>query len=398
MKRSAPLLLVSLLSLHCGSAASDHYGHPLATLRGTITSRSTPVDKPVGVALVWQYHDGQRTLAVAQEVTVTPEFPARFTLEVMTPPPKEAMTALLSKAGENTGVQFASGTVVVYSDGNGNGKLDLVSADWQASGDQILGLPDHLGVIYFEGAPVPSGGLAYQPGFNLVDQASVAQAGGRLVDLSTDIAIAIGGFRMCDDGGFISSNSPCDSIVCGQPWRACVLGDSYGPTLAGQCSCGDFEPLPSPYAQCRDGVFISSNADCTDISCGPPYLPCTLGPSYGANLAGSCSCADYEPSPSPYAQCRDGIFISSSSDCSNITCDAVHHPCTLGPSYGANLAGQCSCADYVPSPSPYAQCADGLFISTSNDCSLIMCDPPGRPCTLGPSYGANLAGQCSCTL
>jgi hypothetical protein len=68
---------------------------------------------------------------VQQSVELTPGFPSAFKLELSAPPPPEAIYE------EEDGLHRAEGTLVVYRDGNDNGKLDP-RTDAGPSPDQVL--------------------------------------------------------------------------------------------------------------------------------------------------------------------------------------------------------------------------------------------------------------------
>jgi hypothetical protein len=161
------LLLCSTLAAACGNTAGQNDGQPYVTLTGQIQSSLTNVQGAVRTAVVWEVAS-QNEARVSQEIVVGGSFPASFTLPITVLPPEAAMQD--AQPGEGSTSRYAIGTLVVYEDTNGNGKLDLVALDEPAV-DRILGtLPDEA-LFYFEGAPPPAAdfmGLTTSSGFNLV--------------------------------------------------------------------------------------------------------------------------------------------------------------------------------------------------------------------------------------
>jgi hypothetical protein len=136
----------------------------------------TPSD--IRVALVWLDLSGTpgTHFSVAQELEVHATFPVNFTLDITTLPPKAIMghnvdPSKPAAAGGVTG--YALGTLVVYEDTNGNGKLDLLPEDAQTSADRVLGVPEGLEITYLEG-----GGIPKNPNAPSTDEDSVALAAG----------------------------------------------------------------------------------------------------------------------------------------------------------------------------------------------------------------------------
>src|SRR5262249_1608251 len=132
MRRALGLLAFLPLSIAaCGTAAGATYDPPLLSFNGTIASSSVATAATVRVALVWKLPDSAgASLQAAQELAVRAEFPATFHLDVGQLPPPEVITPIEStKTGPTAATGYAFGTLVVYEDTNGNGKLDLVPID-----------------------------------------------------------------------------------------------------------------------------------------------------------------------------------------------------------------------------------------------------------------------------
>jgi hypothetical protein len=181
MKTSLRFSAVALALAACGGAPGNPYGTPVATLQGTITAAAVSTPSELHVALVWDHiteHDGE--LRSAQEVNVRAEFPVRFKIDILDPPPLEAMNALSPEDAQQAGVdpstfRFALGSVLVYEDGNGNGKLDLLTLNATTSIDRPLGAAKPW-IIYVEGAPPADGlfGVSLVPGFNLIAESTAS--------------------------------------------------------------------------------------------------------------------------------------------------------------------------------------------------------------------------------
>jgi hypothetical protein len=198
MRRKYVLLLLASLgsTIACGNLGDDTARPPLVVLDGQLTQASTspaPASN-VRVAIIWQTTTSE--FKTTHDVPVTPVFPSQFRLELRDPPPASAMLRGPGSADDavdptqdnnsglgqrshplnqpTTGNSFAIGTIVAYEDLNGNGRLDLISADAPAL-DRILGANDALAVIYVEGSapadPLGTPGAimpGYAPGYNLL--------------------------------------------------------------------------------------------------------------------------------------------------------------------------------------------------------------------------------------
>jgi len=163
MQRAAWIALG--LCAGCGQAAGPHFNPPFATLFGVITSSSVPTPSEVRVALVWRKKDPEgNILRVAQELGVRADFPVRFRLDIGTLPPADAMNVGMNADG--SAFHYATGSLIIYEDVNGNGTLDLLPTDAVGTIDRVLGIPEHLSVFYVESS-VPRSPTGSQRGFNL---------------------------------------------------------------------------------------------------------------------------------------------------------------------------------------------------------------------------------------
>jgi len=163
MQRAAWIALG--LCAGCGQAAGPHFNPPFATLFGVITSSSVPTPSEVRVALVWRKKDPEgNILRVAQKLGVRADFPVRFRLDIGTLPPADAMNVGMNADG--SAFHYATGSLIIYEDVNGNGTLDLLPTDAVGTIDRVLGIPEHLSVFYVESS-VPRSPTGSQRGFNL---------------------------------------------------------------------------------------------------------------------------------------------------------------------------------------------------------------------------------------
>ncbi|HKP56344.1 MAG TPA: hypothetical protein VJV78_06480 [Polyangiales bacterium] len=179
MKNALAQLMAASLLLGCDGLADAHTRPPpLASFRGTLSlsEHSAAPEGDVLLAIMWEVgSDPDAGLApddpadpcaldesqrppdpdsstargdinrvgyshlplgfAAQQVRLKSEFPVKFTLELTEPPPPEALAMSLMDFFEPK--FMASGELVVYRDGNSNGKLDM-STFAHASPDQLL--------------------------------------------------------------------------------------------------------------------------------------------------------------------------------------------------------------------------------------------------------------------
>ncbi len=187
-------LLLAIGTACSGGAAGPDYDPPYAMFHAAITAAQVPVSGPeVRVALVWSRAEAHRDqpVLVAQDIGVTTQFPVHFTLNVTQLPPEDAMNPLFDESpSEPTpgamsvcisgctpqlppppkGLKMAYGTIIVYEDTNGNGRLDLITEPNSNSPDRVLGIPRDIIIQYLEGGmlPAPYNGLGIQPGYNLI--------------------------------------------------------------------------------------------------------------------------------------------------------------------------------------------------------------------------------------
>ncbi len=139
----------------CGSLAdSPGDADVLAKMNGTLSvAAGTTAPSAVRVALVWRNDGREKSGAarfnVAEDLEVSPQFPARFSLTLRNPPPASA----LSVPEKSFDMPIAIGSVVAYEDKNQNAKLDLVPAKATSFVDAIVGATDELLVVWLSREP-----------------------------------------------------------------------------------------------------------------------------------------------------------------------------------------------------------------------------------------------------
>src|SRR5262249_54800097 len=153
----------------CGSAAGPDYATVFVSLNGVITSSEIATPSQVRVALIWKHKDPDGNLVrSAQELPVASQFPVRFRLDITSLPPLEALNQRDLGGGQfDPNWRYATGTLVVYEDLDGNAVLDLVRTDAECAVVRVRGAPEPLSVFYTEGSNVRPGGRGAQPGFSL---------------------------------------------------------------------------------------------------------------------------------------------------------------------------------------------------------------------------------------
>jgi hypothetical protein len=274
MKRLLPFLSVVLASA-CGTAAGPDYAPPLLTINGTIVSSSVATPATVRVALVWK---APTSLVTVQELSIRAEFPATFHFDVRTLPPPEAMHPLNPQhiPGLPPGYagDYAVGTLIVYEDTNGNGRLDPIPVGGHDAVDRVLGAPERLEIVYLEGGgipkdpaalPIDNGFLAHQAGFNLdfeprrwvSDQVACtdpscmwSQETSLTIALTADTHLAS---ALCQSG---AGNSAVGSTACA-PCIGAACAQCLGPDAAINC-----RPDRS-----FDGTWCEATALCSDRVC-----------------------------------------------------------------------------------------------------------------------------------
>lgn len=172
------LALLALVA-GCGKPlATGGYKPPYVTLHGEIASTLTTTPAHVLVALLWQ-NDGAGANYAVQLLSVSPQFPVRFSVDVDELPPPSVMHAIAPADARALGIdpamRFAFGTLIVFAD-DGDGKFDIVDPSRMTSPDRVLAAASDLDVFYLgRGAPAPSelvGIVPTAPGFSFVSEPS----------------------------------------------------------------------------------------------------------------------------------------------------------------------------------------------------------------------------------
>ena len=189
----------------CGElGGSDAPPATLATISGALSDLGDlEIKGELRVALVWR--NGSSDYApgtgdpynIAEDVPVTAELPARFTLELTGPPPAIAMRAITSETADTDfppGSSYARGALVVYDDLDRDGRLDLADAGATEEVDRLVGARGDLEVWYVAGGVPRTGHLdgGGQPDFLQLGYQVVIWDGerGRTVD-SVDLPLTV---------------------------------------------------------------------------------------------------------------------------------------------------------------------------------------------------------------
>jgi hypothetical protein len=151
-----PLLLISSAAAlaspaACSSQVTPQYqGEPLATIRGTVVTSSTPPSQAVTAAIVWLTGTANVDLPkiVGTRADVQGSFPTSFSLDIYAPPPADAF----HPGGSNdTSTGIWIGVIVA---------LDAAAADRDLHPSDVLGAdPGHI-LLYFDSDGSASQGVA----------------------------------------------------------------------------------------------------------------------------------------------------------------------------------------------------------------------------------------------
>jgi hypothetical protein len=351
---------VATLLPACGSLESNTNTAPtLATLQGNLLDPSdggVSSASDVRVAVIWRVNGAEREFNVAEDVPVSPMFPAGFSVALNAPPPAGAMNAEYKgvpviycipdsgipespecaqaamsvaaggQAGgapgeggaaeppssppppttppENVspGSEYAIGTLVAYVDQNHNGKLDLVGANATSYVDQILATNADLAIVYIEGPVV---GFSFAPledaqghkpvdGYNLV---SIPQCNGAsLYGPPCATSPAPGD---CGSPQWLAVGSPYPLTVASSPEVSRLMCAEVAPSL-GETSgtAGPYDPAVQPAQYpAPDDPAVCCASDGSDYL----YSTCTAVPQgLCRGVVESCTSMGYgRPTPTP---------------------------------------------------------------------------------------------------
>jgi len=151
----------------CGDMLDpDHPGAPLWSIECKLIEASDlPPPDSLRVAFIWNMEtsssgvtiseEGELVIGgiakIAQDISLVPKFPSRFTLEIYDLPPPAAMHPGEEYKKAWAGVDIAYGELVVYDDRNGNGKLDMLPLDASGAVDVVLGPGEEYVFMLIEG-------------------------------------------------------------------------------------------------------------------------------------------------------------------------------------------------------------------------------------------------------
>lgn len=133
----AAALLLAVVSGGCGDPLADgtYQGDPLATVSGSILLQTTAAPThDLGVIVGWRVERSPTDTWSSQPVSPSGGFPASYRLDLLTPPPAEALNT-----DQSSGQQLGFAFVVLYEDVNGNGL-----PDFDTSGKGLPAGPDRF--------------------------------------------------------------------------------------------------------------------------------------------------------------------------------------------------------------------------------------------------------------
>lgn len=173
------LFVCLLVAAGCDPLATGSFKPPFVTINGVIDgSTASPMPTAVHVALLWQNDATPGTNYSVQFVDVLAQFPAKFSVDVNLPPQPQVVDSLMADTALEIGVdpamRWAVGTLIVYSDENHNGTLDMVGPNDPPSPDRVLAATTGLDVwALLSGQPARSDFIGIFPissGFSLVNE------------------------------------------------------------------------------------------------------------------------------------------------------------------------------------------------------------------------------------
>jgi hypothetical protein len=265
----------------CGDPLADGSFSPAYVSLSAQLSAHTSATTKLNVALRWENDTSDRASFYEELVTVRLDFPW-LKLDVVKLPPSSAIHAVpagASFAGIDNAMQWAKGTLIVYSDDNGDGQLDLVDANGGPSLDRVLAAVDDVAVFYLAaGAPADvswAGAYPVARGFSLARRGSdslpmpgdcggfdafghwsrrctAVTSPGAPLDIATPIAL-----MLVDDPAL-------QRYACAEFWGGLEYPDWYRaadqPCITARCPCSGYQcPLDVPPA----GTPVVCNSDGT---------------------------------------------------------------------------------------------------------------------------------------
>lgn len=169
-------LALGLLVAACGEMSAN-VDAPTRLVSFRVDARALAASPPKSprAALVWRTLDAAAFAPTGD--TPVGDLGQDLVFDVRRPPPDQAFAAPVLVPNEGTPLRFARGFVVLYTDGNENGALDLRPGVLEGSqGDRIVGASATLGVVWLERTPsnaearilVDRAGHSPKSGLNLV--------------------------------------------------------------------------------------------------------------------------------------------------------------------------------------------------------------------------------------
>jgi len=214
-----PLLLaaVAAAGAACGGplVGDGYLGTPRLRLQGQVSMLPhVPQPDNPRVSLFWLGYDTRHLArsSLEQRAVLAAQFPAAFSLALLSDPPDEALALSDGATGARLGVAF----VAVYSDLNDNGMMNSDPLDEPAAGpDMLIGASTRHVVVYSEGEVEPGSRLALLlattlgPGYHLLESEtpieSCTNAGG----------LECGGVVSLTE---VDPGTPLEVQVYGDPW------------------------------------------------------------------------------------------------------------------------------------------------------------------------------------
>ena len=148
-------LLLWLETSGCGNMLDPaNSGTPLWSIQCRLKdSDDLPAPSSLRVAFLWNLASSDKAVTigdhgeivlagiakVAQDVSIVPEFPSQFLVELYDLPPRQSFHSGEQYKQDWAGIEVAYGELIVYDDRNGNDKLDLLPVDAQEVVDVVIG-------------------------------------------------------------------------------------------------------------------------------------------------------------------------------------------------------------------------------------------------------------------
>jgi hypothetical protein len=146
-------LALGLVVMACGEM-SENVEAPTRLVSFRVDARALASSGTKGprAALVWRTRDAVAFAPTGD--TPMDDLGRDLSFDVRRPPPDRAFAGPVLVPTEGTPLRFSRGFVVVYTDGNGNGALDLRPGTIEgAEGDRIVGASATLAVVWLERTP-----------------------------------------------------------------------------------------------------------------------------------------------------------------------------------------------------------------------------------------------------